>query len=330
LASSLRALFSVRLLATLFKANNTDPNNGYPLGKYVSKEINRLLKMATYASATTASVLIIAKLTAWFMTGSLSLLATLLDSTVDVLASLITLFAIRVAIRPADANHHFGHGKAEQLAVLAQSAFITGSAIVLILNSLDRIAGDTIALKNEGSGIWVMVFSMIATLILLLFQRYVIKRTGSAAIKSDSLHYSMDVLTNLAVIIALYGGSHGYDKLDNILAFFIGVYMIFSVKKIAWEAIQQLMDHALPPEDLEEIEKRALSVPGILGVHDVRTRVSGQKAFIQLHLDLEATIPLVMAHDLGAKAKDAVLHYIPDADVIIHLDPYPHEPILED
>ncbi len=317
---------------TLFKdnkVNHSDTQHDIPSGEHVSKENHRLLKLATYASVATASLLIIAKLAAWFMTGSLSLLATLLDSTMDVLASLITLFAIRIAIQPADDDHHFGHGKAEQLAVLAQAAFIAGSAIVLILNSLDRMSGDDIVLQNENAGLGVMAFSMVATIILITFQRYVIKRTDSAAIKSDSLHYRMDLLTNFAVIIALFGASQGYDQLDNLLAFLIGGYMIFSVRKLAWEAIQQLMDHALPPEDLEEIERRALSIHGVLGVHDVRTRVSGPMSFIQMHLDLEAELSLERAHHLGAKAKRAVLEYLPDADVIVHLDPYPHEPIDE-
>ena len=290
-------------------------------GNVVSEENNRLLKLATYASVITASVLIAAKLTAWFMTGSMSLLATLLDSTMDVLASLITFFAIRIAIAPADEDHHFGHGKAEQLAVLAQSMFIAGSAIALVFNSISRIAGNDPAIDNEWTGIGVMVFSMVATMVLLTIQRHVIKKTNSAAIKSDSMHYQVDLLTNLAVVAALFGASYGFEQLDNILALAIGAYMLFSLRKLAWDAIQQLMDHALPESDLQEIERRAQSIPGVLGVHDIRTRVSGAVPFIQMHLDLKADLPLAQAHELGAKAKRAVLDYLPDADVIVHLDP---------
>ena len=287
----------------------------------VGDENKRLLKLATYASVATASVLIIAKLIVWFMTGSMSLLATLLDSTMDILASLITLFAVKIAIAPADDDHHFGHGKAEQLAVLAQSAFIGGSAVVLLLNTLDRITGDDIIVENESVGVAVMIFSLVATMVLLSFQRHVIKKTNSPAIKSDSLHYQIDLLTNVAVLIALAGSGFGYTQMDNILALLIGVYMLFSVRSLAWEAIQQLMDQALPEEDLREIERRAMSIDGVLGIHNVRTRVSGSTPFIEMHLDLQADITLDDAHELGARAKRAVLEYLPDADVMFHLDP---------
>lgn len=300
--------------------NNESENNSTIVGD----DNNRLLKLATYASVATASVLIMAKLIVWFMTGSLSLLATLLDSTMDVLASLITLFAVRIAITPADDDHHFGHGKAEQLAVLAQSAFIGGSAVVLLLNTLDRITGDEIIVENESAGIVVMIFSLVATLALLMFQRHVIKKTDSPAIKSDSLHYQVDLLTNVAVLVALAGSGLGYTQMDNILALLIGIYMLFSVRTLAWEAIKQLMDQALPEEDLREIERRALSIDGVLGIHNVRTRVSGTTPFIEMHLDLLADITLDDAHEIGARAKRAVLDYLPDADVMFHLDPVEH------
>ena len=290
----------------------------------VYNDNNRLLKQATYASVATASVLILAKLIVWFMTGSMSLLATLLDSTMDVLASLITLFAVRIAITPADDDHHFGHGKAEQLAVLAQSAFIGGSAVVLLLNTLDRITGDEIIVENESAGVVVMIFSLVATLALLAFQRHVIKKTDSPAIKSDSLHDQVDLLPNIAVLFALAGSGLGYPQMDNILALLIGAYMLFSVRSLAWEAIQQLMDQALPEEDLREIERRALSIDGVLGIHNVRTRVSGTTPFIEMHLDLLADITLDDAHEIGARAKRAVLEYFPDADVMFHLDPVGH------
>lgn len=300
--------------------NNVSDN----ISNNVYNENNRLLKQATYASVATASVLILAKLIVWFMTGSMSLLATLLDSTMDVLASLITLFAVRIAITPADDDHHFGHGKAEQLAVLAQSAFIGGSAVVLLLNTLDRITGDELIVENESAGIAVMIFSLVATMALLAFQRHVIKKTDSPAIKSDSLHYQVDLLTNIAVLLALAGSGLGYPQMDNILALLIGAYMLFSVRSLAWEAIQQLMDQALPEEDLREIERRALSIDGVLGIHNVRTRVSGTTPFIEMHLDLLADITLDDAHEIGARAKRAVLEYLPDADVMFHLDPVGH------
>lgn len=287
----------------------------------ISRENQRLLKLATYASVATASLLIIIKLFAWFVTGSMSLMATLLDSTMDILASLITLFAVRIAIAPADDDHHFGHGKAEYLSVLAQSAFISGSAIVLVLNALNRMLEQNVMLQREGVGIAVMVASIFTTLLLLLVQRHVIRKTGSAAIQADSLHYQMDLLTNASVLLALVGAAMGYHQLDNLLALAIGAYMLFSVRKQAWDAIQQLMDTSLPESDLQEITRQALSITGVKGVHEIRTRVSGSVAFIQMHLDVDGSLPLRQAHDIGFQSKQAVLESFPDADVIVHLDP---------
>ncbi len=285
------------------------------------KTNKKLLKIASMASVITASLLIFAKLMAWFMTGSLSLLATLIDSAMDIIASIITLIAIRIAITPADESHHFGHGKAEQLAALAQSAFISGSAVVVLLNALDRLSVEQSSLSNEPIGIAVMVFSIIATIILLSIQYYVISKTNSAAIKADALHYKVDLLANAAVIIALLGANAGFYQIDNALAIIISGYMLYSVKKLVWDAIQNLMDQSLPINEQTAIENIALSVEGVKGVHEIRTRVSGSKPFIQLHLDLDGRLPLQEAHDIGYSAKVAILDYLPEADIIIHLDP---------
>ena len=148
-----------------------------------------------------------------------------------------------------------------------------------------------------------------------------IKKTGSAAIKSDSLHYQVDLLTNGAVVFALVGAYLGYYQLDNIFALLIGCYMLYSVKNLAWEAIQTLMDQSLPETDLQEIERRALAIEGIKGVHEIRTRVSGTVPLIQMHLDVDGALTLKEAHEIGYNAKLSVLEYLPKADVMIHLDP---------
>ena len=287
----------------------------------INSQHQRLLKLATYASVATAGLLIIIKLLAWFITGSMSLMATLLDSTMDILASLVTLFAVRIAIAPADDDHHFGHGKAEYLAVLAQSTFIAGSAIVLILTATNRILEQSVVVQREGIGIAVMVVSIAATLLLVAIQQQVIRKTGSAAIRADSLHYQMDLLINATVLLTLTAAALGYHQFDNFLALIIGGYMLHSVRPQAWEAIQQLMDTSLPESDLQEIKRRALSVDGVRGIHEIRTRVSGSVAFIQMHLDLDGCLPLRQAHDIGFRSKQAVLDYLPRADVMVHLDP---------
>lgn len=281
---------------------------------------HRLLKFATYASVTTATVLIITKLVAWILTDSVSLLATLLDSTMDALASLITLFVVRIALMPADKQHPFGHGKAEYLAVLAQAAFIAGSALMLLLNCFDRFNDDVTVVHGQ-VGMAVMLFSMLATVILLIIQRHVVRVTGSSAIASDALHYRTDLLTNLAVMIALWGAELGYPQMDTWLAVGIALYMLFTVFGLAKEAIDNLMDHSLPESDVQKIGEIICAVPGVLNFHDLRTRISGYVPFIQLHLELPYDYTLEAAHAIAAKAKHQLLKHFPNGDIIIHLDP---------
>ena len=282
---------------------------------------SRLMTYATIASVVTALLLIVVKIIAWYMTGSLSLLATLVDSVMDAVASLITLVAVRISLTPADAEHRFGHGKAEYLSVLMQAAFISGSAIVLFLQAIKRLASDNTPLVNENIGIAVMVISISATTALLVFQRYVVRCTDSTAIAADAMHYKVDLLTNTAVIVALVASAYGYSSMDSYLTIAISVYMLIGVVRLVSEAIQHLMDHSLPVEQLQEIERRCLSVEGVISVHEIRTRVSGQIPFIQMHLDLSGDLTLREAHEIGYQAKQSVLEWLPNADIIIHLDP---------
>ena len=166
--------------------------------KSTKKPLDRagLLKLASLASVLTASFLIVAKLAAWSVTGSVSLLASLVDSVMDSIASLINLFAIRYSLQPADEKHRFGHGKAEPLAGLAQAAFIAGSAVFLVFHAIDRLRFAQ-SLEQIGIGLWVMALAIVMTVGLLAIQRYVIKKTDSTAIRADSLHYTTDLLTNL-------------------------------------------------------------------------------------------------------------------------------------
>ncbi|GFR61789.1 cation-efflux pump FieF [Elysia marginata] len=280
----------------------------------------RLLRLASTASVVTAVVLIVAKLFAWWVSGSVSMMATVIDSMLDAFASLINMVAVYIALKPADEDHHFGHGKAEQLAALAQSAFIAGSAIFLILHAINDLTND-VEIANEQVAMMVMAFSIVCTVILLLIQNYVIRQTGSIAIKADEMHYRMDLITNLSVILALALAAAGYREADAIFGILIAVYMLNSVRKVAWESIQMLMDRALPEEELERIEKTILSVEGVQGVHNLRTRISGALPIIQFHLDVQGDLSVRQAHDIGGMVKQAILAWMPDADVTFHLDP---------
>ena len=199
----------------------------------------RLMRAATYASVSVASVLILAKTGAWLFTESVSLLSSLVDSLLDAGASIVNLLAVRHALQPADREHRFGHGKAEPLAGLAQSAFIAGSGIFLLLESADRLINPR-PVENGAVGIAVMILAMVLTLGLVLFQRYVVKKTNSVAIAADSLHYRVDILVNAAVIVSLLLASYqGWLPADPLFAIAIVAYMGWGSLSIARGVHQQ-------------------------------------------------------------------------------------------
>lgn len=284
------------------------------------QQAGRLMRQATYASTAVALVLIAAKLVAWGMSGSVSLLATLIDSTLDALASLVNLLAVRHALSPADREHRFGHGKAEALAGLAQATFITGSAAFLLLESARRVL-DPQPIGAYGLGVGVMVFSIAATLALLVYQRHVIRKTGSMAIKADALHYRTDLLVNSSVILALWLSVHGWPGFDALFAIAIALYILFSAWEIVRQAFDHLMDRELPDAERASIKDIAMSHPEVQGMHDLRTRRAGTATFMQLHLELEDDLSLLQAHQISDQVEEKLLVAYPGAEIIIHIDP---------
>lgn len=283
-------------------------------------EHGRLLRLATYASVGTAAVLILVKLGAWLLTGSVSVMASLLDSVMDAAASLVNLFAVRYSLRPPDIDHRFGHGKAEALAGLGQSAFIAGSAVFLSLHAVERLLNPE-PLTQVGVGIAVMGFAIVATLALLAVQRHVIRRTQSTAIRADALHYATDLAANTATLVALVLASWGWPALDPLFALGIAAYILYSAYQIARDAVNLLMDREMDPQAREAILRAAAAVPGVLGVHGLRTRRSGPTPVIQLHLALADGLPLIEAHRVSLAVEAVLLDLMPGADVIIHQDP---------
>ncbi|OYD23540.1 cation diffusion facilitator family transporter [Oceanimonas baumannii] len=281
---------------------------------------SRLVTTAAIAATLVAGLLIIAKLIAWFYTGSASMLASLTDSFLDISASLINLMAIRYALVPPDEDHRFGHGKAESLAGLAQSAFISGSAVFLIINGIARLLNAE-PVTHAATGIWVMVLSLGLTLLLITFQQYVIRRTQSLAIKADQLHYRGDILLNLAVLLAIVLSWYGWYWADGLFAILIGAHILYGALKIGYDSAQMLLDRRLPDEEQKRIMECCLAVKGVRGLHDLRTRRSGRTRFIQLHLELDDQLPLVRAHVIADTAERELRRLFPDADIIIHMDP---------
>ncbi len=281
----------------------------------------RLVTLAAWAATITATVLLVSKIGAWWVTGSVSLLASVIDSLLDIAASVVNLVVVRYSLQPADKEHAFGHGKAESLAALAQAMFISGSACFLILNGVDRFFRPH-ALEVPEVGIYVSLFAIAVTFGLVRFQKHVVAKTGSQAIAADSLHYQTDLYMNAAVMLALGLSWYGLGQADAVFAVGIGIYILYSAYQMVREAIQSLLDHKLPDEEIEQIKQVALGIEGVMGVHQLRTRQSGPIRFIQLHLELEDQMPLIEAHQISDNVEYALLKVFPEADVLIHQDPY--------
>jgi len=280
-----------------------------------------LMRAAAIASVSVASVLIVTKFAAWLITDSVSLLSTLIDSFLDAAASLVNLLAVHHALQPADREHRFGHGKAEPLASLAQSAFIGGSAVFLLVQAGERMAHPRDVL-NTDIGYAVMVFSIVLTILLVAFQRYVVKKSGSVAIDADSLHYKTDVLINLGVMVSLFLSSHlGWKYADPLIAIMIALYIVRGAWEIGKTALGILMDRELEDADRQKIREIVMAHEEVKGLHDLRTRSSGVHVFIQFHLELDGDMKLKQAHDISEDVERELMEAFPNAEVIIHEDP---------
>lgn len=283
---------------------------------------HRLKTMAAVASVGVALLLIAAKAVAYFATGSVSLLSTLVDSLLDLAASLINLIAIRHAVTPADREHRFGHGKAEPLAGLGQSAFVAGSAVFLLIEAGNRLLAPS-PVNNEAVGIVVMLVSIAVTLALVLFQRWVIRRTKSVAIGADALHYKSDLLVNTGVIVSLLVTTRlGWPLADPLFAIAVALYILVSAWGIFSSSFNLLMDRELPEADRKRIRAIAKSHPSVIDIHDLRTRSSGTQQFIQFHLEVDGNLTLIVAHAIADSVMRAVELEYPDAEVLIHEDPH--------
>ena len=290
----------------------------------------RLLTLAGFASVGVALTLIGLKVWAWRATGSVAMLSSLADSLLDLLASLVTLFAVRVSIAPADREHRFGHGKSEGIAGVVQAVIVSGSAAYVCVQAIERLIAPT-AVESPATGYFVMACSMVLTIALVAFQRYVVRRTGSLAIAADSVHYRADILTTLAVLAAVYlsseRGLHGFDPLFALVV--VGL-ILWSVAEIVRDALKMLLDRELPDNDRRRIEAIARAHSEVLGVHDLRTRSSGATQFIQFHVELDPAIDLSHAHAVCDAVEREVRDAYPSADVLIHADPHglaePHDP----
>jgi ferrous-iron efflux pump FieF len=301
---------------------NESTTDRHPLTAGGSEEYGRLVRLASYASVSVALLLIGTKTWAFRITDSVSLLSSLADSLLDLLASLITLFAIRYALEPADREHRFGHGKSEGVAGLAQAFIVSGSALYVAFEAVQRLL-NPVAIAEPTFGMAVMLLSIVATLCLVLFQRFVTQRTGSLAVSADAAHYKADLATNLAVLLALGADRFfGWALVDALVGLLVVTLIFVSVYHIWAQSLDVLLDRELSEAERRKVKRIATSHPAVMGMHDLRTRSTGSAQFIQFHLELDPKLSLLEAHDISDEVEQMVEAGFPAAEVIIHADPF--------
>jgi ferrous-iron efflux pump FieF len=232
----------------------------------------------------------------------------------------MSIVILRFALAPADKEHTFGHGKAESLAGLVQASFVLGSAILLIFNGVSRLLNPQVIVQSE-IAIWVTLISIMLTLLLVAFQRYVIKRTGSIIISGDALHYQSDLLLNIGVLAAIILSQGIWLAADGAFTIVVALYLVFGAGKIIVHSVTQLMDRELSDEELERIQSIVLAHNKALGIHELRTRQAGAVKFIQFHLELDDALSLLEAHSVGVEIEDEICHALAPCEVFIHHDP---------
>lgn len=283
-----------------------------------------LNRKAALASVSVALILAGLKAYAVWRTGSIAMLGSLADTGLDLVASLVTLFAVRVAAVPADREHRFGHGKAEALAALFQVALISVAALTIIVRSADRFGGDAAPADIE-YGVGVSIFAMLLTIALVAYQARIIRATGSVAISADNLHYRSDLMLNASVIAALLLEAllqlRGADALFGVA---IGLWLAFSAWRTAMHAVDQLMDKEWPAEKRAQFLAVAARHPALEGIHDLRTRTSGSQDFVQFHIWVDPEMTIAQAHHVMDEVEAALHAEFPTLEILIHPDPVGH------
>jgi len=286
----------------------------------MSLDPQRLMRLATVASMSVAVILIVAKAMAWWVTDSMSMLSSLVDTTLDFAASLVTFFAVRQALVPPDAQHRFGHGKAEALAGLVQAGFIAASGGALLLAVGERLINPH-QVHEEEVGLMISALAVVHTIGLVAFQRHVVKRSGSIAIGADMAHYKTDLVATLATGIGLYvSGKLDQPLIDSGVAGLVALYLMHGAWQVGRDSLNVLMDRELPDEERRRILDIARSHPEVRGVHELRTRSAGLTKFIQLHIVLDPTMPLGNAHVVGDRVETMLQEAFPQAEIILHVD----------
>lgn len=280
-----------------------------------------LMRLASYFSVGTALLLIGVKLVSFFYTNSLAILSSLMDSGLDLLASVVNLIAVQQSLIPADRNHRFGHGKAEALGGLTQGLIIGGSALFLLFETWGHIQNPE-PLQRLDFGLGVMIFSIAMTFILISFQRYVIQKTHSVSIHADSAHYTGDILMNVGVITAMiFSYTLGLTWVDSVFAVGVAVYLLITAGGVILKASQILMDQELSKDERAQIKKLARSHAEIMCIHDLRTRNAGLRKFIQFNAHMKEGLSLEETHAVCSLLEKEINQAIPNSETFIHQEP---------
>ena len=282
-----------------------------------------LMRRAAIASVTVATLLTLSKAGAYLLSNSVAMLASMADSALDLLASAANFIAIRASLTPADQEHRFGHGKAEPLAGMMQSAFIAASALFLVVQSVDRLISPA-PVENSTIALGVMGLSIALTFALVVYQQHAINASRSTALRADRLHYVGDLASNVAVIIAIaLAAWFGWLWADPLFALGVAAMLLWSAFTVGRESMDQLMDRELPDEERARIAALIRSHPQVRAVHELKTRKSGLATFIQANIILDGAMTLDAAHDVTDALEEAIARAFPGAQSIIHQEPSP-------
>ena len=284
----------------------------------------RLARSAALAAIATALFLAALKGWAVWHTGSTAMLGSLADTGLDLVASLATLTGVWIAAMPADEDHRFGHGKAEALAAMFQVILIALSATTIAFRAVVHLVegGET---RAAGDGIAVSLIAIVATFALIAWQRHVIRRTGSLAIRTDNIHYQSDLLLNLAVIAALVLDQYlGFARADPLFGIGIAGWLLWNAWRASTEAVDSLMDKEWPEETRLRFVEHAARHPELSKLHDLRTRTAGNRDFVQFHVDLPPDMTVGEAHDVIERVEEDLCAAFPGIELLIHIDPEGH------
>jgi len=286
-----------------------------------SAETAVLTRRVTLLSVAVAAVLVTIKAVAWIASGSTALLASMADSGLDLIASLATAFAVRFAATPPDAEHRFGHGKAEAFASLLQAGLVFASAALIVREAIGHFA-EPHPLRHGGWAVGVMAVSTVLTLLLVAAQSRVLRQTASVAVAGDRAHYLSDLASNIVALAGIAAAAWlGVTGFDATAAIVVAALLLWSAIGVFGEAANQLMDHELPEDQRAEIVRLASADPRLTDVHQLRTRASGPYVHMQMHVALDPDLTLDAAHQVVVAAEKRILEAFPAADIIIHADP---------